>query len=72
MQNMGLMMFTILGMAAIGGLSMALYSAWPESTLERVSRHGRFGGLGTSERAVDTGAGSARVTHIDLLQGQSV
>jgi len=72
MQYAGFVIFTVLGMGLIGGLSLAMYSAWPQSMLERASRHGRFCSLGSPDQAVDSGTGKARAAAIDVLQGNSV
>jgi hypothetical protein len=72
MQTSVLVIFTLGGMAAIAALSMGLYKALPVSMLEGARRHGRFAGLGTSDRQPDNTASTARSIESDTLQGQSV
>jgi hypothetical protein len=50
METIGLVIFTVLGMALIAGLSVALYAALPKSALDFTSRHGRYAALGTRVR----------------------
>jgi hypothetical protein len=45
MQVFGLMVFTLIGMAVVAGVSVALYAALPQSLLECAELHGRFRGL---------------------------
>lgn len=45
MQVFGLMVFTLIGMALVAGVSVALYAALPQSLLECAELHGRFRGL---------------------------
>ena len=45
MQVFGLMIVTLIGMALVGGVSVALYAALPRSFLEYAELHGRFRGL---------------------------
>ena len=45
MQLFGLMVFTLIGMALVAGVSVALYASLPQSLLECAELHGRFGGL---------------------------
>jgi hypothetical protein len=45
MQVFGLMVLTLIGMALVGGVSLALYAALPRSFLECAELHGRFRGL---------------------------
>jgi hypothetical protein len=47
MDTLGLVIFTMLGMAVIAGLSTVLYAALPKSVLDFTSRHGRYAALGT-------------------------
>jgi hypothetical protein len=47
METIGLVMFTVIGMALIAGLSVVLYVALPKSALDFISRHGRYATLGT-------------------------
>lgn len=41
----GLIVFSMLSVAAVTALSMSLYAALPTSVLEQAERHGRFLGL---------------------------
>jgi hypothetical protein len=45
MQVFGLMVFTLIGMALVAAVSVALYAALPRSFLEFAELHGRFRGL---------------------------
>jgi hypothetical protein len=45
MQVFGLMVFTLIGMALVAGVSIALYASLPQSLLECAEFHGRFRGL---------------------------
>ena len=45
MQVFGLMVLTLIGMALVAGVSVALYAALPQSLLECAELHGRFRGL---------------------------
>jgi hypothetical protein len=72
MQTFALVIFSLVGMAAISALSMALYRALPASMLERAARHGRFAGLGSPDRQPDNTASAARSIRPNSLQGQSV
>ena len=45
MQVFGSMVLTLIGMALVGGVSVALYAALPRSFLECAELHGRFRGL---------------------------
>jgi hypothetical protein len=63
MQMTGLVIFTVIGMAAIGGLSMFIYTALPKSALEFGSRHGRFAALGTLDRRDRTPSGKTRISN---------
>jgi hypothetical protein len=49
MEVIGLMIFTLIGMALIAALSVALYAALPRSFLECAELHGRFRGLQRDE-----------------------
>jgi hypothetical protein len=53
MQVIGLMVFTLIGMALISAVSVALYAALPRSFLECAELHGRFGGLQRHEALSD-------------------
>jgi hypothetical protein len=72
MQTFALVIFSLVGMATIAALSMALYRMLPASILERASSHGRFTDLGASDRQPDNAAGAARPIESNTLQGQSV
>ena len=72
MQTFALVIFSLVGMAAIAALSMALYRVLPTSILEDATRHGRFADLGTSDRQPDNAARAARPVESNTLQGQSV
>jgi hypothetical protein len=72
MQTFALVIFSLVGMAAIAALSMVLYRLLPASMLEGATRHGRFAGLGTPERQPDNTARTARPIESNTLQGQSV
>jgi hypothetical protein len=72
MQMFALVIFSLAGMAAISALSIALYSALPASMWEGARRHGRFAGLGMSDRQPDNTASAARPIGSNTLQGQSV
>jgi hypothetical protein len=45
MYVIGLIVFTLIGMALIAAVSVALYASLPRSFLESAEQHGRFGGL---------------------------
>jgi hypothetical protein len=45
MQVFGLMVLTLIGMALVAGVSVALYASLPQSLLECAELHGRFRGL---------------------------
>ena len=45
MYLIGLIVFTLIGMALIAAVSVALYASLPRSLLESAEQHGRFGGL---------------------------
>jgi hypothetical protein len=47
METIGLVIFTLFGMALVAGLSVVLYSALPKSALDFTSIHGRYAALGT-------------------------
>jgi hypothetical protein len=49
MEVIGLMIFTLIGMALIAAVSVALYAALPRSFLECAELHGRFRGLQRDE-----------------------
>jgi hypothetical protein len=49
MEVIGLMIFTLIGMALIAAVSVALYAALPRSILECAELHGRFRGLQRDE-----------------------
>jgi len=49
MDVIGLMIFTLIGMALIAAVSVALYAALPRSFLECAELHGRFRGLQRDE-----------------------
>jgi hypothetical protein len=53
MQVIGLMVFTLIGMALISAVSIALYTALPRSFLECAELHGRFRGLQRDEALSD-------------------
>jgi hypothetical protein len=72
MQTSVLVIFSLVGMAAIAALSMALYKVLPASMLEGARHHGRFAGLGTSDLQPDNTASTARSIESNTLQGQSV
>ena len=72
MQTFALMIFSLIGVATIAALSMALYGVLPASILEGAARHGRFTDLGTSDRQPDNAARAARPIESNTLQGQSV
>ena len=67
MQMIGSVGFFVAGVAAVTGLSVALYAALPETVLACAERHGRFQGLqGRDKLARGTRAGDppgARLTH---------
>ena len=50
MQVIGAVTFFVAGVAAVTGLSVALYAALPEALLACAERHGRFQGLLGRER----------------------
>jgi hypothetical protein len=60
----------MLGMVAIAGISLSIYSALPREVLQMASDHGRYTGLGTRDHVDDT-AGNTPVTNVGSLQGQS-
>jgi len=45
MYLIGLIIFTLIGMALVAAVSVALYASLPRSFLESAEQHGRFGGL---------------------------
>ena len=49
MEVIGLMIFTLIGMALIAAVSVALYAPLPRSFLECAELHGRFRGLQRDE-----------------------
>jgi hypothetical protein len=53
------------------GLSIALYSALPVALLNYASRHGRYVGLGKSDRLDDSAAGNSPIIAMAALRGQS-
>jgi hypothetical protein len=61
---------TMLGMVAIAGVSLSIYSALPHELLQMASDHGRYTGLGTRDRVNDT-SGNSPVADVGSLQGQS-
>jgi hypothetical protein len=71
MQTFAVVIFSLVGMAAMAALSIALYRLLPVSIWEGAARHGRFAGLGTSDRQPDT-ASTERSIESNSLQGQSV
>jgi hypothetical protein len=72
MQTSVLVIFTLVGVAATAALSLWLYKSLPVSMWEGARRHGRFAGLGTSDRQPDNTASAARSIESNSLQGQSV
>jgi hypothetical protein len=50
MQVFELMVFTVIGMGLIAGVSVALYASLPRSFLDCAELHGRFRGLQQDER----------------------
>lgn len=54
MQVVALLMFSVVGIAVIAGVSAALYAALPCYFLECAELHGRFHGLG-NEEAISNG-----------------
>jgi hypothetical protein len=53
MEVIGLMIFTLIGMALIAAVSVALYAALPRSFLDCAELHGRFRGLQRDEPLPD-------------------
>lgn len=45
MYVIGLIVFTLVGVALIAAVSVALYASLPRYLLESAEQHGRFGGL---------------------------
>ena len=72
MQTFELVILALAGVALIAGLPAALYLLLPASALERAGRHGRFAGLGTSDRTDQTPSGKAAVSGFNALLGQSI
>jgi hypothetical protein len=72
MQTSVLVIFTLMGVAAVAALSLGLYKALPASLLEGAGLHGRFAGLGMSERQPHNTASAARSIESNSLPGQSV
>jgi hypothetical protein len=50
MQMIGWVTFFVAGVAAVTGVSVALYAALPRTMLAYAERHGRFQGLSASGR----------------------
>jgi hypothetical protein len=71
MQTFELVIFIVIGMALIAGLSFALYRVLPASMLERATGYGRYSGLGTPDDLQGRTAGNAAVTGLDALSGRS-
>jgi hypothetical protein len=66
---MGLIVFSIVGVAAVTALSVSLYAALPTSVLEHAERHGRFLGLQEHESLPKgTRAGEPPVGRAEALQ----
>jgi hypothetical protein len=61
MQSIEIVIFTVLAMAAVAGLSVALYTALPKSVLACGARHGRFAGLIGARALRDGGQGTPAV-----------
>jgi hypothetical protein len=53
MQTIGSVTFFAAGVAAVTGLSVALYAALPKAMLAYAERHGRFQGLRVQETLAD-------------------
>ncbi len=70
MQTFGLVIFSVLGMAVIGALSMAFYMLLPASMLERAAGHGRFSGLGRRD-GLRNGPGKGRLAGLGVLPERS-
>jgi hypothetical protein len=70
MQTFILVIVTVIGMALIAGLSIAIHLMLPASILERAAPHGRHSGLGPSSRPRDA-AGGTPATRLGILHGQS-
>ena len=69
MEVIGLMIFTLIGMALIAAVSVALYAALPRSFLECAELHGRFRGLQRDE-AVPNGTPTSSMPEM-ALSGQT-
>ena len=65
----GSIVFSVIGVAALTGLSVTLYAALPNRMLLAAERHGRFLGLLQRESlAGGTRAGEPPVGHAEALQ----
>jgi len=53
MQTIGSVTFFAAGVAAVTGLSVSLYAAFPKAMLAYAERHGRFQGLRVQETLAD-------------------
>jgi hypothetical protein len=60
---------TTLGMIAIVGVCLSIYSVLPREVMQMASEHGRYKGLGTRDR-VDGRSGNTPVADFGSLQGQ--
>jgi hypothetical protein len=65
----GSIVFLVIGVAAMTGMSVTLYAALPQKVLIAAERHGRFLGLQSRERlAGGTRAGEPPVRGVDAIQ----
>jgi hypothetical protein len=71
MQTYELVMIALIGTTLFIGFSAALYAALPSEVLGYASRHGRYVGLGKTDRLNDSTAGNTPVSVVAGLQGQS-
>jgi hypothetical protein len=72
MQTLMVMVFILVGMTFMAGLSVALHGALPSSLRDGAARHGRFSGLGTRSPPCGTTAGNAPVADRECPLGQPV
>jgi hypothetical protein len=70
MEVIGLMIFTLIGMALIAAVSVALYTALPRSFLECAELHGRFRGLQQRDAPVPNGTPTSSMPEM-ALSGQT-
>lgn len=60
----------ILGVVALSGISLAAYAMLPAAVIES-ARHGRYSGLGETDRGNDATPSVQAMMGIDALQGHA-